>query len=73
MNCKIESDGTFGDECYINVDEEDMRNALENNISQIVVYDDIDNDFHWEPDENSYFGEDKYIDDLNNINISINK
>ena len=73
VNCKIESDGNFGNECYIDGDmnENDMKNALLNEKVQIIVYKDENNNFKMDENEKSYFGEENVT--LNNLNdIQIN-
>ena len=76
INCFINSDGTFGDRCYMDTEDgvsvTDMQNALENNTSQIVVYDDENHNMHWDSEENiKYYDEnDVNITDLTNIDLN---
>ena len=72
VNCKIESNGSFGDKCYIDEDmnENNMKNALLSEPVQIVIYKDSNNDFYWEKNEKSYFVEENVtLNTLNNIQI----
>jgi len=69
INCKMEEDESFGKECYIDINESDMKKALENEPVQIVIY---NNDYYWETNESNYFYEDNVIlNDLKNININV--
>jgi len=71
VNCIIHDDGTFGDKCFIDVNENNMKNALESETSQIIVYDDKNNNNRFEKDEKAYFGyEDVNITDLKNIDVN---
>ena len=55
VNCKIESNGNFGSECYVN-DEEALRNDFANTSEtfQVVVYADTNADKSWNKEEESY-------------------
>lgn len=56
VNCKLDSDGNFGNECYIHRDEADMRTAFNDSSEtfQVIVYAETINDTHYNPEEQSY-------------------
>jgi len=69
LNCKINSNGDFGSECYIDYNEEGIRNAFNNSSTkyQIVVYKNHiePNGHHWNSGEDVY----KYVgNDLSSSN-----
>jgi len=75
VNCIVSSDGSFGERCYIDNDVNitNMLDALESNTSQIVVYNDENNNIHWDSDEAKYYYNEKKIDSLQSIDITINQ
>jgi len=74
VNCIINDDGTFGNECFIEVNENNMKNALESETSQIIVYDDKNNNNEFDGSdsgEKAYGFEDVNITDLKNIDVNV--
>ena len=71
--CRIESDGSFGDDCYIEgVKKDEMEKALKNDPVQIVIFKDSNDDYDWEENEDQYFYEDNItLKDLKNIQLNI--
>jgi hypothetical protein len=79
VNCKIDSSGNFGNECYIHRDESEMRDAFNDSSEtfQVVVYAETTGDHYWEGDregENSYgaLGNDVSNDAWHNFEIVLN-
>ncbi len=54
VNCKINSDGNFGSECYIHSDEQEMRELFQPSADtsyQIIIYKESTGDTHFNPEE----------------------
>jgi len=56
VNCKIDSNGNFGSECYIHRSESEMRDAFDDSSEtfQVVVYAETTGDTRWDKEEDSY-------------------
>jgi len=77
VSCLINSDGTFGNNCYYFEEDTDitpdkLKEAIQNQTNQIAVYNDENNDYQWEANETAYDVEENVtISDLNNIDLNV--
>ncbi len=57
VNCKIDSNGNFGNECYIHRSEEEMRSKFNSNHKgtyQVVIYQETTGDTHYNREEEGF-------------------
>ncbi|WP_456480670.1 hypothetical protein [Nautilia sp.] len=77
VNCKVESDGSFGKDCRVDSGYEDeIQRALENNETfQFAIYAENGNDvYHWNSDEHAYFVDDNVTkNDIANFDLHIKR
>ena len=78
VNCKIDSNGNFGDECYIHRSEEDMRSKFNSNYKgtyQVVIYQETTGDTHYNREEKGFpypkNGDDIGYNDWKNATVTI--
>jgi len=74
INCKLNSDGTFGDNCVLHSDE--ALTLLENNETfQFAVYAEDGNDvYRWDKDEYAYFVDHNItLNDIQNFRVTVKR